>query len=60
MSEITKVQLINKEIEEYKETLERLEKLKEEVSGGTLEVCPQCGTKNNRWYTSGHWCCALC
>jgi len=55
-----KKQLVIEAIKETEIKLERLKKLLNTVNGSTLEVCPECKTKNRHWYISGKWCCAFC
>jgi hypothetical protein len=57
---VSKVDKINKEIEEHEKELERLFILAQNVSGGTVDVCPQCKTKNYHWSINNKWCCAFC
>lgn len=57
---VSKVDKINKEIEKHEKELERLFILAQNVSGGTVDVCPQCKTKNYHWSINNKWCCAFC
>ena len=55
-----KVDKITQEIEKYEKELERLKLLLNDVSGNTIDVCPNCNTKNYHWNTDDKWCCAFC
>ena len=55
-----KRELINQEIKKHEKEIERLKLLIHGVSGSTLEVCPNCKTKNRHWYVNSGWCCAYC
>ena len=55
-----KADKINQEIEKHEKELERLFILLQNVSGVTVEICPECKTKNYHWSTDDKWCCAFC
>lgn len=55
-----KVDKITQEIEKHEKELERLKLLLHNVSGSTIDVCPNCKTKNYHWRTDNKWCCAFC
>lgn len=55
-----KVDKITQEIEKHEKELERLKLLLNNVSGNTIDVCPNCKTKNYHWNTDDKWCCAFC
>lgn len=55
-----KVDKITQEIEKHEKELERLKLLLQNVSGSTIDVCPNCKTENYHWSTNNKWCCAFC
>jgi len=57
---MTKKELVEQEIVKVEKELKRLKLLLHSVSGGTLEICPRCKTKNYCWTPRGNWCCASC
>lgn len=57
---MTKKEKVKQEILKVEGELERLKFLLHSVSGSTIEVCPNCKTKNYHWSTDNKWCCAFC
>lgn len=57
---MTKKEKIELEIQKVEKELERLKLLLEKVEGKTLEICPNCKTKNYHWYVGDYYCCAFC
>ena len=55
-----KVDKIIQDIENHEMELERLKLLLHNVSGSTIDVCPNCKTQNYHWSTDNKWCCAFC
>ena len=57
---MTKADKIKQAIEKHEKEIERLKLLLHSVSGCTLEVCPNCKTKNRHWNLDNTWTCAFC
>lgn len=53
--------LLELEIKDLEDKLERAKALLPLVKGNALKVCPECDTQNYHYDVKTHmWCCAFC